>query len=134
MVKRGISIGFLGRFGRSQDLRYLDAALQQAHLHPGFLPEGVKIAVASLMSEVHGEPPADAYPPIGALIALCAFGIEEFEEHNGPRLRADTLARLEAAIARSEGLDASLIILMSHARLLHQSLKDDYAIEIDDIG
>jgi len=39
-------------------------------------------------------------------------------------------------MARTDGecLDASLIILMLHAKLLHQSLKDDYAIEIDDVG
>lgn len=134
MVKRGLSIGFLGRFGRSQDLRYLDAALQQSHLQPSYIPEGVKMAAVSLMSEGVPEPCEDAYPPIGALMAFCAFGLEEFEEHNGAAASAHTRSRLERAFEEGEGLDASIVLLMLHARLLHRSLKDDYGIEADEAG
>ena len=134
MVKRGVSVGFLGKFGRSQDLRYLDAALQDAHLFPGVIPEPANMTAVSLMSEYQPEPPAAAYPPVGALMALCAFGIEEFTEHNGASQSAATVQRFEKALERGEGLDASIILLMLHAKLLHESLKDEYAIETDEAG
>jgi|SRR5690606_28992842 len=134
MVKRGVSIGFLGKFGRSQDLHHLDAALQSAHLQPGFIPEGVKMAAVSLMAEGGPEPEADAYPPVGALMALCAFGVEEFALHNGCEARAAALERLEKALERGTGTDASIVLLMLHAKLLHQSLKDEYGIEADEAG
>lgn len=134
MVKRGVALGFLGRFGRSQDLRYLDAALLQSHLQPSYIPEGVKMAAVSLMSEGRPEPGADEYPPVGALIALCAFGLEEFAEHNGADAGSQTLARLLRALEEGEGIDASIVLLMLHAKLLHRSLKDEYGIEAGEAG
>lgn len=91
MVKRGVSIGFLGRFGRSQDMRYLDASLRSAGLHPSLVPEGVKMAAVSLMAEDGPEPPAGAYPPVGALMALAALGEEEFARNNGEPARRAVL-------------------------------------------
>src|SRR5690606_36468851 len=99
-----------------------------------YIPEGVKMAAVSLMSEGVAEPCEDAYPPIGALMAFCAFGLEEFEEHNVAAASAHTRSRLERALEEGEGLDASIVLLMLHARLLHRSLKDHYGIEADEAG
>jgi len=131
MVKRGVSIGFLGRFGRSQDMRYLDASLRSAGLHPSLVPEGVKMAAVSLMAEDGPEPPAGAYPPVGALMALAALGEEEFARNNGEPARRAVLGRLERALEVGKGLDASIVLLMLHAGLLHPALRDDYGIEAD---
>lgn len=134
MIKRGVSFGFLGRFGRSADLRYLDSALQSFSLHPGAVPDGVKMVAVSLMAEDGIEPEPAAYPPVAALMALLVYGPEEFARLNGPEACAEGLGRLETALEQGEGLDASIILLMLHARLLHESLKEDYAIEADQEG
>ena len=129
MIKRGVSFGFLGRFGRSSDLRYLDTALEEFRLHAGAVPDGVKMVAVSLMAEDGSEPQPAAYLPVGALMALAVYGADGFARLNGPDASAAALARLERALEKGEGLDASLILLMLHSKLLHQSLKDEYGIE-----
>jgi hypothetical protein len=70
MARRRSSFGFLGRFGRSEDLRRLDAALRAVDLHPALVPEGVKLALVNLLKDQHGdEPPLKAYAPAAALFA-----------------------------------------------------------------
>lgn len=66
MVKRGASIGFFGRFGRSQDMQNLDRALRFSGLHPAQVPEGVKLAAVGIIAGDGGDEPAEtAYPPVG---------------------------------------------------------------------
>ncbi|TIV36544.1 MAG: hypothetical protein E5V96_26260, partial [Mesorhizobium sp.] len=61
MARRRSSLGFLGMFGRSGDLRQLDEALRKADLHPALVPEGVKLTIVNLMNDRWpDEPPADA--------------------------------------------------------------------------
>lgn len=132
MIKRGVSFGFLGRFGRSADLRYLDAALEEFRLHSGVIPDGVKMVAVSLMAEDGSEPEPAAYSPVGALMALSFYGAEEFARLNGPEATGVTLTRLEIALEKGEGLDASIILLMLHSGLLHQSLREEYGIEADE--
>ncbi len=132
MVKRGASIGFFGIFGRSEDMRRLDDALRRAGVHPGSVPEGVKLAAVTLMAEHASEPPAIAYPPVGELIALCMLGRENFAAHNGQARLDSAVARLEAALETGAGQDAELILLMLHAKLLDRGLVDFYGISAED--
>lgn len=134
MIKRGVSFGFLGRFGRSADLRYLDSALQSFSLHPGAVPDGVKMVAVSLMAEDGLEPEPAAYSPAGALMALAIYGADEFARLNGLDACGEAVRRLETALEQGEGLDASIILLMLHSRLLHQTLKDEYGIEAHEEG
>lgn len=119
MTRRNSSLGFLGRFGRSEDLRRLDAALRSFDLHPALVPEGAKLAIVNMMKDAwpEQEPPPDAYPPVAALFAYCLVGPNLFTEANGEALLADTEARVEAALDAGEGMDADLILLALHAKL-----------------
>lgn len=123
MTRRNSSLGFLGRFGRSEDLRRLDAALRSFDLHPALVPEGAKLAIVNMMKDAWadtapgGEPPAGAYPPVAALFAYCLVGPDLFAEANGEALLAETESRVEAALDAGEGMDADLILLALHARL-----------------
>ncbi len=130
MVKRGSSIGFFGMFGRSEDLRRLDAALRQHGLHPSVIPEGAKLAAVSLMaSGGTGEPPPSAYPSVGELMAFCALGEEDFRGQNGPTRFSAVTERVEKALEAGEGADAEIVLLMLHAGLIHPVLLDRYDIE-----
>lgn len=132
MVKRGSSIGFLGRFGRSEDLRLLDAALEQAGLAAAAIPEGVKLAAVGLMVDGNApEPPPAAYRPVGDMMAFCALGEQAFARRHGAAGLAILAARMEAAIAAGDGADARIILLMLHAGLIDPELLDSYGIEAE---
>ncbi|TIW59906.1 MAG: hypothetical protein E5V56_10290, partial [Mesorhizobium sp.] len=84
MTKRRSSLGFLGMFGRSGDLRMLDAALRGADLHPALVPEGVKLTIVNLMKDHWpDEPPAQAYASLAQLFGYCVASPETFEQANG---------------------------------------------------
>jgi len=131
MVKRGASIGLFGIFGRSEDMRRLDEALRRSGIHPGSVPEGVKLATVSLMAKNGTEPPAEAYPSVGDLMAFCMVGREEFARHNGEARLESAIKRLELALEAGEGQDAELILLMFHAKLLDRDLIDRYEISAE---
>ncbi|WP_274423320.1 hypothetical protein [Chelativorans sp. YIM 93263] len=135
MVRRGTSIGFFGRFGRSENLRRLDAALREAGLHPLQIPEGVKLAAVSVIGgERTEEPSPTAYPPAGELMALCVLGADQFARENTQGRLSAATQRLEAALEQGESEDAKLILLMLHAGLIHPELVSRYDIraETDD--
>ncbi len=131
MARRRSSFGFLGRFGRSDDLRQLDAALRAFDLHPARVPEGAKLALVNLMKDhdPSGEPPAHAYPFTAWLFAYCALGHEAFVVANGeePALAAER--RLEAAVAAGQGFDADVVLLTIHARLVHPATVERWGLE-----
>lgn len=132
MVRRGSSIGFFGRFGRSEDLRLLDEALRRAGLHPLQIPEGVKLAAAGIIAgEDEAAPSPAAYPPAGELMALCALGEETFAQENDEERLGPAKRRLEAALEEGEGRDADLILLMLHAGLIHPRLIERYGIRAE---
>src|SRR3954447_23389215 len=90
MAGRRSSLGFLGMFGRSGDLRQLDAALRGADLHPALVPEGVKLTIVNLMKDHWPEePPPQAYPRVANLFSYCIAGPETFERVQGPQQRLD---------------------------------------------
>jgi len=128
MVRRRSSFGFLGRFGRSEDLRSLDAALRAVDLHPALVPEGVKLAIVNLMKDhdPQGEPPPHAYPFVASFFAFCLIGPENFAGANSEEAAETELARLESAISSGEGLDAELVLLAIHAGLINPALREEY--------
>jgi len=135
MVKRGASIGFFGRFGRSQDMRNLDRALRFSGLHPAQVPEGVKLAAVGIIAGEGGEEPAEtAYPPAGELMAFCALGEEHFAYENGESRAESARRRLERALEEGEGQDAELILLLLHAKLIHPVLVDQYDLRAETSG
>lgn len=121
MTRRNSSLGFLGRFGRSEDLRNLDMALRAADLHPAQVPEGVKLTIVNLMKDQwpHGEPPIEAYGAVGRLFAYCLIGPDLFRQANGDEAVQDAERRIELALDREASLDAQLVLLSLHAKLVN---------------
>lgn len=133
MARRRSSIGFFGLFGRSEDLRSLDAALRAADLHPALVPEGVKLTIVNLMKDRWpDEPPAHAYPPVAELFAYCVAGPDAFERTNGIERLSDAERRLEAALDAPEGLDASIVLLALHAKLISAEVVERFGLESEE--
>jgi hypothetical protein len=132
MARRRSSFGFLGRFGRSEDLRSLDGALRAVDLHPALVPEGVKLALVNLLKDRHGDidPPAAAYPPVAALFAYCALGAGAYAHANGDEALEDAALRVDAAMGHGAGLDADIVLLAHHARMIQPEIVARHGIEI----
>ena len=131
-MARRSSFGFLGRFGRSEDLRRLDFALRAADLHPSVVPEGVKLALVNLLKHHFGdEPPESAYAPAAALLAYCALGSEAFGRANGAEALEHATGRVDQALERSQSLDAGIVLLAFHAKLIQPSVVERHDIDVD---
>ncbi|TPI14812.1 hypothetical protein FJW06_09365 [Mesorhizobium sp. B4-1-3] len=132
MAKRRSSLGFLGMFGRSSDLRQLDEALRVADLHPALVPEGVKLTILNLMNDRWpDEPPADAYRSVAQLCGYCVAGPQVFEQANG---RESTLAverRIEAALEAGDSFDARIVLMTLHAKLINPEVVERYELRAD---
>ncbi len=129
MARRRSSLGFLGRFGRSGDLRELDAALRAADLHPALVPEGVKLTIVNLMKDRWpDEPPAHAYPPVARLFAYCIAGPDPFELANGRAGLADAERRIEQALEDPDGFDAGIVLLALHAKLISAEVVERFGL------
>ncbi|RWO18783.1 hypothetical protein [Mesorhizobium sp.] len=132
MAKRRSSLGFLGTFGRSGDLRQLDAALRGVDLHPALVPEGAKLTIVNLMKDRWpDEPPPQAYPPVAQLLGYCIAGPDAFEQSNGLRHRLDAERRLEAALEAGDSFDAQIILMTLHAKLISGEVVDHYGLSAD---
>ena len=134
MTRRNSSLGFLGRFGRSEDLRRLDASLRSFDLHPALVPEGAKLAIVNMMKDAWPgrEPPAEAYPPLAHLFSYCLLGPDLFAEANGPALAGEAEARIEEALDAAEGMDADLILLALHARLANPKVVEKFGLSAEE--
>ena len=131
-MARRSSFGFLGRFGRSEDLRRLDLALRSADLHPSLVPEGVKLALVNLLKDHFGDdPPESAYAPAAALLAYCALGGGAFAHANGDAALDHVAGRVDQALERPQSLDAGIVLLAYHARLIQPDVVERPGIDVD---
>ncbi len=130
-MSRSPSIGFLGRFGRSSDLRQLDAALRSVDVHPNLVPEAVKITTVNLLKDhVAGNAPAAlSYLAAAEIVGYCMIGAEAFAGANNDRLARQVEARIEAALEFGDNLDAQLILLTLHANIIQPSVVEQFQLE-----
>jgi hypothetical protein len=130
MSRQGPSIGFLGKFGRSADLRQLDAALRLLDLHPSLVPEPIKVTVVNLLRE--STPATDgaapAYRGAAEILAYCMIGPGAFAGANGENLARQIERRIEAALETGDSLDARLILLTLHAKVIQPSVVDRFRL------
>ena len=131
MTRQRPSMGFLGRFGRSSDLRQLDEALRVLDLHPNLVPEPVKITVVNLLKDHadHAIPAAQAYAGAAEIVAYCMVGADGFAAANGEAATHVVEARIEAALASDDSLDAQLILLTLHAEVIQPSVVERFRLE-----
>jgi hypothetical protein len=130
MARRNSSIGFMGVFGRSSDLRTLDQALRSVDLHPKMVPEAVKLTACALLKDQadSNDPPPQAYRPAAEIVAYCMIGAESFAGVNGVELALAVERRIEAALAVGDSLDAQLVLLTLHARVIQPSVVERFAL------
>jgi len=130
MSRRGPSIGFLGKFGRSSDLRQFDEALRSLDVHPNLVPEPVKITVVNLLKDLTpaAEPAAPSFRAAAEIVAYCMIGAEAFAGANGETLARHTEGRIEAALESGDSLDARLILLTLHANVIQPSVVDRFQL------
>jgi hypothetical protein len=132
MARRRSSLGFLGMFGRSGDLRQLDVALRGVDLHPALVPEGVKLTIVNLMNDRWPEePPARAYAAVAQLFGYCIAGPEAFERSNGKASRLDAERRIEAALEAGDSFDAQVVLMTLHAKLISAEIVERYGLSAD---
>jgi hypothetical protein len=131
MSLRGLSLGLFGRFGRSAELRQFDGALRSVDLHPNLVPEAVKLTAVKLVREyaVTGEPGPQAYRDAAEIVAYCMIGAEAFAGANNPELAAEVERRIDAALVSGASLDAKLVLLTLHARVIQPSVVDAFRLE-----
>jgi hypothetical protein len=131
MMRQRPSMGFLGRFGRSSDLRQLDEALRGLDLHPNLVPEPVKITVVNLLKDHAGDttPQATAYGQAAQIVAYCMVGADGFAGANGEAAMRGVEARIEAALKSGDSLDAQLILLTLHAEVIQPSVVERFGLE-----
>ncbi len=131
MARRNSSIGFMGVFGRSSDLRQLDQALRSVDLHPKLVPEAVKLTVCALLKDQANsdDPPAQAYRPAAEIVAYCMLGANGFAGANDVALTEAVERRIEAALTAGDSLDAQLVLLAMHARVMQPSVVDRFELE-----
>jgi hypothetical protein len=131
MARRNSSIGFMGVFGRSCDLRELDQALRSVDLHPKMVPEAVKLTVCALLKDQAGsnDPPPQAYRPAAEIVAYCMVGADVFAGANDVALALAVERRIEAALVAGDSLDAQLVLLTLHARVIQPSVVERFELE-----
>ena len=124
MTRRGSSFGLFGLFGRSEDLRQFDNALRSVDLHPRLVPEAVKLAAVNLLKDhmLGAEPAPQSYRAAAEIVAYCMIGAEGFAAANDRDLARRVEGRIEAALETGSSLDAQLVLLTLHAKIIQPSV------------
>ncbi|MDX2318842.1 MAG: hypothetical protein QNK17_10685 [Hyphomicrobiaceae bacterium] len=131
-MKAPLSLGFFGLFGRSPVLREFDTALRSVDLHPKLVPEAIKLTAMKMLMEQTGrdDPGVAAMRSAAEIIAYCIIGADAFAGTNTVRLADDIEQRIDAALATGTNLDAKLVLLALHARVIQQSVVDHFKLEV----
>jgi hypothetical protein len=127
-MRRRSSIGFMGIFGRSADLRQLDEALRSVDLHPRLVPEAVKLTVVNLLKDraVGPEPAPQSYRAAAEIVGYCMVGADIFARSNDAVLTERVERRIEAALEAGDSLDAQLVLLTLHAKVIQPSVVEQF--------
>ena len=135
-MQPGLSLGLFGIFGRSQELRDFDKALRAADLHPNLVPDAVKLTAVKLIKEqAQGrEPEPQNYRAAAELLAYCMIGAEGFAGANAPELAAEVERRVETALSSGTNLDAQLVLLALHAKVIQPSVVEFFQLESAEDG
>lgn len=128
------SFGFLGRFGRSEDLRAFDEGLRACDVHPAQIPDGVKLAAVRLVQKGAGsdDVPERVYADAAALVSLCILGEQRMAELVGSNAAESLARRIENAAERPDSLDAELILLAMHAGLVAPGVAAEFGLSIEE--
>jgi hypothetical protein len=132
MARRHSSFGLFGIFGRSNDLRQFDQALHSVDLHPRLVAEAVKLTAVNLLKDhaIGPEPAPQSYRAAAEIVGYCILGPERFARANGADIVHAVERRIDAALEAGTSLDAQLMMLTLHARVIAPSVVERYGLEI----
>ena len=132
-MQRGLSLGLFGLFGRSQELRDFDKALRAVDLHPNLVPEAVKLTAVKLIKEEDATPKPESQTSRAAaeIFSYCMVGADGFGAANDAALAAEVERRMEAALASGASLDARLVLLTLHAKVIQPSVVELFQLKSD---
>jgi hypothetical protein len=130
MARSRSSLGLFGIFGRSADLRQLDQALRSVDVHPRLVPEAVKLTAVALLKDhaIGPEPAPQAYRAAAEILAYCMIGADAFAGANDDDLAHAVERRIEAALDKPAGLDAQLVLLTLHAKVIQPSVVHQFEL------
>jgi hypothetical protein len=125
------SIGLFGIFGRSSDLRQFDQALRSVDLHPRLVPEAVKLTLVKMLKDhaIGAEPAPQSFWAAAEIVAYCMLGAEVFASANGSQLQNQVERRIEKALESGTSLDAQLVLLTLHAKVIQPSVVHAFKLE-----
>jgi hypothetical protein len=131
MARRLSSFGLFGIFGRSHDLRQFDNALRSVDVHPKLVPEAVKLTAVNLLKDhaVGDEPAPQSYRAAAEIVGYCMIGADAFAGANDLQLALGVERRIEAALESGLSLDAQLVLLTLHAKVIQPSVVHHYGLE-----
>jgi hypothetical protein len=128
-VQRGLSLGLFGIFGRSRAARVRPGA-RSVDLHPNLVPEASLTAVKLLKEQAAGFDPApQPYRAAAEIIGYCMIGADAFAAANEPALAAEVERRMETALDSGTSVDAKLVLLMLHARVIQPGVVEAFQLE-----
>jgi hypothetical protein len=130
-VQRKLSLRLFGIFGRSSALRAFDRALRSVDLHPNLVPEAVKLTAVKLLKEqaTDFDPAPQSYRAAAEIIGYCMIGAEAFAGANEPELAAEVERRIETALESGTSVDARLVLLTLHARVIQPDVVAFFQLE-----
>lgn len=131
MARSRSSLGLFGIFGRSSDLRQLDQALRAVDVHPRLVPEAVKLTAVALLKDhaIGPEPAPQAYRAAAEILAYCMIGAEAFAGTNDLDLTHAVERRIELALESPASLDAQLVLLTLHAKVIQPSVVHQFQLD-----
>jgi len=122
-------LGFFRMFGRSSEIERLDHAFTQAGLPRPAVPDAVKLTLARLLREACAGKPDDAAAAEAVEIAAyCMLGRDAFLDAHGPARTDAAEARVRAACAAGDSLDARVVLLTLHAGVIQSSVVERHAL------
>ena len=121
-------LGLFGIFGRSHELQRLDQALRGVGLNPRLVPEAVKLTTLKLLGEAGVGSDSASSAAAAQLLGYCMLGAQGFTEHNDSSLTEAAETRLEAALEAGDSLDAQIVLLTLHARVIQPSVVEQYGL------
>ncbi len=125
-----LSLGLFGIFGRSAELREFDRALRSVDLHPNLVPDAVKLTAVKMLKEQAGSDPApQSYRAAAEIVGYCMIGADAFAAANGPELATEVERRIETALDSGTSVDARLVLLTLHAKVIQPSVVASFQLE-----
>ena len=104
--------------------------MRAVDLHPGVVPEAVKLTIVNLLKDhaIGEEPAPQAYPAAAELVAYCMIGASGLAASNPPSVVEHVERRIEKALDQGDSLDAQLILLTLHAKIIQPSVVERFGL------